>query len=41
VLGWVEPQYQLVRQALAARHTFVQDLQALTRDRLLEPRFKG
>ena len=31
MLGWVDQQYQLVRQALAARHTFVQDLQALTR----------
>lgn len=31
VLGWVAPQYHLVRQALAARQTFFQDLQALTR----------
>jgi hypothetical protein len=31
VLGWTDQQYHLVRQALAARHTFFQDLQALTR----------
>lgn len=36
MLGWVDPQYHLVRQALAARHTFFQDLQALTRDLLFE-----
>ena len=31
VLGWTDHQYRLVRQALAARQTFFQDLQALTR----------
>ena len=31
MLGWVDHKYQLVRQALAARHTFFRDLQALTR----------
>lgn len=36
VLGWVDPKYHLVRQALAARHTFFQDLQALTRYLLFE-----
>jgi hypothetical protein len=36
VLGWVDPKYHLVRQALAARQTFFQDLQALTRDLLFE-----
>jgi len=36
VLGWVEQKYHLVRQALAARHTFFQDLQALTRYLLFE-----
>jgi len=36
VLGWVDQTYHLVRQALAARHTFVQDRQALTRDLLFE-----
>jgi len=36
VLGWVDHKYQLVRQALAARHTFFQDLQALTRYLLFE-----
>jgi hypothetical protein len=33
-LGWVEQKDHLVRQALAARPTFFQDLQALTRDLL-------
>ena len=36
VLGWVDQQYHLVRQTLAARHTFFQDLQALTRYLLFE-----
>jgi hypothetical protein len=36
VLGWTDHQYHLVRQALAARQTFFQDLQALTRYRLFE-----
>ena len=36
VLGWVDQTYQLVRQALAARQTFFQDLQALTRYLLFE-----
>jgi len=36
VLGWVDPQYHLGRQALAARQTFFQDLQALPRSLLLE-----
>jgi hypothetical protein len=36
VLGWVEHKYQLVRQALAARPAFFQDLQALTRSLLFE-----
>jgi hypothetical protein len=36
VLGWVETKYHLVRQALAARQTFFQDLQALTRYLLFE-----
>jgi hypothetical protein len=36
VLGWADQQYHRVRQALAARHTFVQDLQALTRYFLFE-----
>ena len=36
VLGWVDQKYQLVRQARAARHTFFQDLQALTRYLLFE-----
>ena len=36
VLGWVDHKYHLLRQALAARQTFVQDLQALTRDLLFE-----
>jgi hypothetical protein len=31
VLAWVDPKYHRVRQALAARQTFFQDLQALTR----------
>ena len=31
VLGWVDHKYHLLRQALAARQTFFQDLQALTR----------
>jgi hypothetical protein len=35
-LGWTDHQYQLVRPALAARHTCFQDLQALTRDLLVE-----
>jgi hypothetical protein len=33
---WADQKYQLVRQALAARQTFFQDLQALTRDLLFE-----
>lgn len=36
VLGWVDHKYQLLRQALAARQTFFQDLQALTRYLLFE-----
>jgi hypothetical protein len=36
VLGWVDQKYQLVTQALAARQTFFQDLQALTRYLLFE-----
>ena len=36
VLGWTDPKYHLVRQALAARQTFFQDLQALTRYLLFE-----
>jgi Transposase DDE domain len=36
VLGWVDPKYHLVRHALAARQTFFQDLQALTRYLLFE-----
>jgi hypothetical protein len=36
VLGWTAPKYHLVRQALAARQTFFQDLQALTRYLLFE-----
>ena len=32
----MDQQYHLVRQALAARHTFFQDLQALTRYLLFE-----
>jgi hypothetical protein len=36
VLGWVDQKYHLVRQALAARQTFFQDLQALTRYLLFE-----
>jgi len=36
VLGWADQKYQLVRQALAARQTFFQDLQALTRYLLFE-----
>lgn len=36
MLGWVDPQYHRVRQALAARQTFFQDLQALTRYLLFE-----
>ena len=36
VLGWTDHKYRLVRQALAARQTFFQDLQALTRDLLFE-----
>jgi hypothetical protein len=36
VLGWVDHKYHLVRQALAARQTFFQDLQALTRSLLCE-----
>jgi hypothetical protein len=36
VLGWTDHQYHLVRQALAARQTFFQDLQALTRYLLFE-----
>jgi hypothetical protein len=34
--GGVDHQYHLVRQALAARQPFVQDLQALTRSLLVE-----
>ena len=36
VLGWADQKYHRVRQALAARHTFFQDLQALTRYFLFE-----
>ncbi|MGH8057722.1 MAG: ISNCY family transposase, partial [Candidatus Entotheonellia bacterium] len=36
VLGWADQKYRLVRQVLAARQTFFQDLQALTRDLLFE-----
>jgi hypothetical protein len=36
VLGWTDPKYPLVRQAFAARQTFFQDLQALTRYLLFE-----
>jgi hypothetical protein len=36
VLGWVDQTYQLVRQALAARQAFFQDLHALTRSLLCE-----
>jgi hypothetical protein len=36
VLGWADQKYHLVRQALAARQTFFQDLQALTRYLLFE-----
>jgi hypothetical protein len=36
VLGWRDPTYRLVRQTLAARHTFFQNLQALTRYLLFE-----
>ena len=36
VLGWTDHKYHLVRQALAARQTFFQDLQALTRYLLFE-----
>ncbi|MGH8058789.1 MAG: ISNCY family transposase [Candidatus Entotheonellia bacterium] len=36
VLGWVDQKYHLVRQVLAARQTFFQDLQALTRYLLFE-----
>lgn len=32
MLGWTDQPYHLLRQALAARHTFLQALQALTRD---------
>ncbi|MBI3327520.1 MAG: hypothetical protein HYZ81_12570 [Nitrospinae bacterium] len=32
----MDPKYPLVRHALAARHTFFQDLQALTRSLLCE-----
>jgi hypothetical protein len=48
VLGWMDHKYQLVRQALSARQTFFQDLQALTRyllfdrwDRLLDFMIQG
>jgi len=48
VLGWVDPKYHLLRQALAAQQTFFQDLQALTRyllfdswDRLLDFMIQG
>lgn len=36
MLGWVDQTDQLVRQALAARQTCFQDLQALTRSLLVE-----
>ena len=36
MLGWTEHQDHWVRQALAARHTVFQDLQALTRALLFE-----
>lgn len=36
MLGWVDHKYHRLRQALAARQTFVQDLQALTRYLLFE-----
>jgi hypothetical protein len=36
VLGWVDHKYHRLRQALAARQTFFQDLQALTRYLLFE-----
>jgi hypothetical protein len=36
VRGWVDQKYHLVRQALAARQIFFQDLQALTRYLLFE-----
>jgi hypothetical protein len=36
VLGWVDHTSQLVRQTLSARRTFVQDLQAVTRDLLCD-----
>jgi hypothetical protein len=36
VLGWADHKYQLIRHALAARQTFFQDLQALTRYLLFE-----
>ena len=36
VLDWVDQKYHLVRQALAVRQTFFQDLQALTRYLLFE-----
>ena len=36
VLAWVDQKYHLVRQALAVRHAFFQDLQALTRYLLFE-----
>lgn len=48
MLGWTDHKYHLVRQALAAWHTFFQDLQALTRyllfetwDHLLDFMFQG
>jgi hypothetical protein len=48
VLGWVDHKYHLVREALAARQPFFQDLQALTRylvfeswDRLLDFMIQG
>ena len=31
MLGWVDHKYHLVRQVLASRQAFFQDLQALTR----------
>ena len=36
VLGWADQKYHLVRQALVARRTLFQDLQALTRYLLSE-----
>ena len=36
MLGWTDPKYHMVRQALATRQTFFQDLQPLTRYHLFE-----